>query len=448
VSASSRRTASRLLLGATLCAAPAGLIAQAHPSTRSASVFAQAVPLVTRATGTANGRQLTEGYLAQPLLMGHAALGWARLNATLNLEGWTLERGEATTGAWGEGYVDRRHPHTYVHELMLGGVWPFAAEQTTLGASVFAGRGFVPFGSDDPMARPFVKYPTNHHLAQILERIVAIGAVRAGPAAVELATFNGDEPVDPSTPPRYSRFGDSWAVRATLYTDELIEASHGGEITASFAAVKSPEFRAGHGLDQRKAHVGARLARPVRDVPVYALVEWASTRELDRGRPFFTFRSVLAEAAVCPRGFMLAARVEQTERPEEERQLGDQFRSIRPATDLSIIGATRWTTISGALTIPAVRLRALRAAPFVEVAAVDVARAAHSLFDPTTSYGSPPLWMYSAGVRLQLGARHDRMGRYGAAAGGAIHSMPAVDATHAHGGSAYRLVDDSVPCPR
>ena len=418
---------------------------------RSMSVMAQVIPLVTRATGTPHGERLTEGYLTQPMVMGHAAAGWARFAATLNLEGVTLRRGEANTGTWGEGYVDRRHPHTYVHELMMGAERSFGARGAS-GASramsLFVGRGFVPFGSDDPMARPFVKYPTNHHLAQILERVAAIGAVRMGPMGIEVATFNGDEPVDPSSAPQYSRFGDSWAVRGTVLTGDLVPALAGGELTGSFAAVKSPEFGAGHGLDHRKTHVAARVARAIRDVPVYALVEWASTREMDRGRSFFTFSSVLVEAAACPRGLMLAARVEQTERPEEERQLGNFFRSIRPASDLNIVGATRWTTISGALSAPAVRFRALGATPFVEVAAVDVARATRSLFDPTTFYGTPPLWMLSTGLRLQLGSRHSRMGRYGAAATGTTRNTPTVGAAHAHGGISNQITDESVQCPR
>jgi hypothetical protein len=90
----------------------------------------------------------------------------------------------------------------------------------------------------------------------------------------------------------------------------------------------------------------------------------------------------------------------------------------------------------------------VRAAPFVEVAAVDVTRAAHSLFDPATFYGSPPLWMLSTGVRIELGARHERMGRYGAAAGGATIVTPAVAATHAHGGAPSRMTDATVQCPR
>ena len=35
---------------------------------------------------------------------------------TLDFEGLTLDRGQLTPGAYGEGYADRRHPHTYLHE--------------------------------------------------------------------------------------------------------------------------------------------------------------------------------------------------------------------------------------------------------------------------------------------------------------------------------------------
>ncbi len=103
--------------------------------------------------------------------MALGAWNWLRGVATLNLEGLTLTRGELSTGAYGEGFVDRRHPHTYAHELMAGAIAQYFGVQ----GSVFAGRGFVPFGSDDPMARPFEKYPVNHHLSQVLERLVAVG---------------------------------------------------------------------------------------------------------------------------------------------------------------------------------------------------------------------------------------------------------------------------------
>src|ERR1051326_386258 len=152
---------------------------------QSVGVMAQAIPLVTRADPTAGRRSLTEGYLSQPLVMAHAAYGVWRTEGTLNLEGLTIDRGELSTGAYGEGYVDRRHPHAYLHELVAG------AQEAAGDAAVslFAGRGFVPFGSDDPMMRPMVKYPVNHHLAQVLERLVAVGAVRHGPLGGGAGTF-------------------------------------------------------------------------------------------------------------------------------------------------------------------------------------------------------------------------------------------------------------------
>lgn len=59
--------------------------------------------------------------LVQPVLMLRVGAWQDRLvlQGTVNFEGWTIPRGELTPGAWGEGFTDRRHPHTYVHELML-----------------------------------------------------------------------------------------------------------------------------------------------------------------------------------------------------------------------------------------------------------------------------------------------------------------------------------------
>ena len=141
------------------------------------SAMIQAIPLVTRAAPTATRSTLTEAYLTQPMVMAHASWRWLRATGTLDLEGLTLQRGELSTGGYGEGYVDRRHPHSYAHEALLGAEGSTANWHTSL----FAGRGFAPFGSDDPMVRPFEKYPLNHHLAQILERLVTIVGVRRAP---------------------------------------------------------------------------------------------------------------------------------------------------------------------------------------------------------------------------------------------------------------------------
>src|SRR5689334_14694648 len=120
-------------------------------------LMAQAIPLVTHAANTAEGADLTEGYVSQAAVMGRGDLlsGHLRLEATLNAEGLTMKRGELSTGAFGEGYVDRRHPHTYVHELVASGI----GNAGPLEYSLSAGRGFTAFGTDDPMMRPFEKYP-------------------------------------------------------------------------------------------------------------------------------------------------------------------------------------------------------------------------------------------------------------------------------------------------
>jgi hypothetical protein len=383
-------------------------VARDSATAQSVAVMAQAIPVVTRADPTATRDALTEGYFTQAAIMAHAEWAWWRGIATANLEGLTIARGELVTGGYGEGYVDRRHPHTYAHELLVG------AETTFFGvrASAFAGRGFVPFGSDDPMVRPFEKYPVNHHLSQILERIVAIGAVRRGPLILEAGTFNGDEPISPSAAPRWQRFGDSWAARGTVLPIP------GLELSASTAWVKSPEVAAGAGLDQRKASVVARFEQASMTDWRYALVEWARTDERDAGRLTTRLGTWLGEAAVCGAGVVGAARLERTDRPEEEA-LSDPFRTPRPPIDLSNLGVSRWTTLTLALSSPALFWRSVSGRPFVEVARVSAAPGNPAgVFDADRRYGASRMWMLSAGVRVRAGGVHARMGRYGVAVPG------------------------------
>lgn len=368
----------------------------------------QAIPIVTRADPTATRTALTEGYVTQPAAMGHVMWNTFEALATLNLEGLTLKRGELTTGGYGEGYVDRRHPHAYVHELLAG----VQGTRSNLGASLFAGRGFAPFGSDDPMVRPFEKYPVNHHLAQVLERVVAVGAVRAGPVIGEFGVFNGDEPTSPGASPNFSRFGDSWASRVTVLP------LAGTELSASIAHVTSPEVRVGHGLDQHKASAVARFSRMSTDTWRYALLEWEQTNEMTRGITSTRLASILGETAYCRAGAIAAARVERTDRPEEE-PLADPFRTPRPSLDLSNLGVSRWTTLTVALSSPALRTGWLSGRPFVEIARVHAAPGSPpGIFDPELRYGSSSMWMLTAGVRLRAGMMHGRMGRYGVAVPG------------------------------
>lgn len=388
---------------------------------------AQAVGVVTRMTPAYGGASFTEGYVTQPAVMGHVAArgGRVRLVGTLNFEGLTLERGELNPGIYGEGYVDRRHPHTYVHELVASAEAPLGGSRVSLAA----GRGFAPFGTDDPMVRPLVKFPVNHHLAQILERAVVIAGVRRGPVLAEAGLFNGDEPTAAGDAPNWRRFGDSWSARLTLAPRGPLE------LQGSYARVASPEFAAGGGADQRKASVALRydggrpeLARR------YALVEWARTDDYVGRERAFRYASALAEGGVERRGWDAALRLERTTRPEEDR-LVNPFRSPRPHTDANILGVTRWTIASAraGVALPAPAPAGTRA--FVELSrnAARPAAAGPALFEPARFYGSARLWTASAGVRVTVGARHRRMGRYGVAAEAGAHGAAAHDARGGHG---------------
>jgi len=125
--------------------------------------------------------------------------------------------------------------------------------------------------------------------------------------------------------------------------------------------------------------------------------------------------SWLGEAAVCKRDVIAGARLEVADRPEEE-PLTDPFRTPRPPSDLSNLGVSRWTTLTAALSAPRLLKSWFSARPFVEVARIHVAPGdPPGLFDANLRYGTSWMWMYSVGVRLKVGAIHDRMGRYGAA---------------------------------
>ncbi len=304
--------------------------------------------------------------------------------------------------------MDRRHPHTYLHEAMA--VLRPLGTGRALDVSLAAGKGFVPFGTDDPMARPFVKFPANHHLSQVLERAVGIAAVRGGPLLVEGALFNGDEPQGPGDLPSWGRFGDSWSLRGTLLPLPGVEAS------AGHARLESPEHPLGGVLDQRKWSAALRWERRAGGAArEYALVEWARTDEYDADRRVFSFPTLLAEGAVRRRGVEVAARWERTDRPEGERLL-DPFRAPVPHHDLAILGVTRWSTLTLGASAGAAPLAGVRLRPFLEAQLLHAReKEAGGLFEPRAFYGSERMWSLSGGVRVEAGLLHARMGRYGAA---------------------------------
>ena len=364
-----------------------------------------AVPAYIWADPVPRGGALGEFRLLQPVIMAHggALADRLRLTAALNLEGLTLPDGELAPGDWGEGFVDRRHPHTYVHEVML-------SFQETVGpasVSLSAGKGFAPFGTDDPMSRPVLRYPVNHHLAQILERAVGILGIRGGPVLLEGALFNGDEPERPSQFPLMSRFGDSWSARLTVLAPKNME------IQGSHANVHSPEHRPhpGFGTDQSKWSVSARWSGPVKDWPVYGLIEWARTSEADG---FFVFDSFLAEGAWTGGRNRLHYRFERTERPEEQRTF-NPFRSFRPHLENSILGITRWTIHTAGYGVQLQPATGFSVFPLVELSYGRMADVGGGLFDVQSFYGKTSFLSISLGARLTLGAPLHRMGRYGVA---------------------------------
>ncbi|MGH7460166.1 MAG: hypothetical protein ACREMA_03940, partial [Longimicrobiales bacterium] len=387
---------------------PATLAAQGHDHAPARGLSfqwgAQALGLVTHATPAERGRDLTEGYLTQPNLYLHGQAGVLRAQATLNLEGLSLRRGELNAGTWGEGYVDRRHPHTYLHEAMVTA----AGARGKLSASLASGKGFAPFGTDDPMARPFLKFPANHHLAQVLERLVLIGGLSYGPVVLEVGSFNGDEPLSPRSLGTTERFGDSWSARLS------VRPIPGLELQASRADLESPEQREGNALDQRKWSAALRYQQDDVDGARYLLLEWAHTTELNEGATVVTVPSLLAEAALRRGAWRGGLRLERTLRPEAERA-GSVFRYPWPHGDMRIWGLTRWVLATGNVGRD-FQMPGIRVAPVLEVSrqwgrpTIEPA-----FFPPELMLGGERLWSVSLGVRIGAGVPHARMGRYGVA---------------------------------
>jgi hypothetical protein len=314
-----------------------------------------------------------------------------------------MPEGELALGDWGEGFVDRRHPHTYLHEAVLSYNHELLSGTHPVQLSLSAGKGFAPFGTDDPMTRPVLRYPVNHHLAQILERAVAILGVRAGPFLLEGGLFNGDEPERPGQWPRISRFGDSWSARATLFASQSLE------FQGSHAEVHSPEHRPGFGIDQRKWSASGRWDGMIQRFPVYGLVEWERTSEAEG---FFVFHSLLGEGAWTLGSSRLYYRFERTDRPEEERGVR-RFRSRRPILENSILGITKWTIQTAGYGLQLQPWQALTTFPFLEVSYGRIAKVGGGLFDPQSFYGKTSFWSITLGTRLSLGMAMHRMGRYG-----------------------------------
>lgn len=366
----------------------------------------QMIPLLTSVDPIPGGGNLDETRIVQPVIMLHAGAlgGHLAFTGTLNLEGETIPDGELAPGVWGEGFNDRRHPHTYAHEIVLTGQDILGSLDGPVRIALSAGKGFVAFGTDDPMSRPPVRYPVNHHLAQILERAIVLAGVRAGPVVAEGTLFNGDEPERPDQWPNIDRFGDSWALRLTLLPVRNVE------LQGSRAKVRSPEHRPGAGTDAWKWDLSARFDGPVGRTRMYGLAEWARTEEAEG---FFVFKSILFEGAWTVGNHRPYYRFEQTDRPEDMRTL-DLFRSVRPHLENSILGTTRWTLHTFGYGYGLVFANGrLDVQPFVEGTFGHVKNVDGGIFDPELFYGTESVKALSIGIRAGWRFRGHRMGRYG-----------------------------------
>jgi hypothetical protein len=365
--------------------------------------MAQVFPIVTTGFGADAVDRVTdtELYATQPAVMFNVESPGSRfvLRTTLNFEGVTQPDGELTFGGWGEGFIDRRHPHTLLHEAMLS----VNFDDVGGGAlSVSAGKGFAPYGTDDPMSRPVAKYPTNHHLSQVLERyLVSVAWLRSG-LSVEAGIFDGTEPMGAYDFDNFRHFPNSWSARLT--------GRFGGvqapwELSVSYAHVV--EVHHDEDRPTRLVNAYARHDAAYGFGRLYALVE-ASRSDPDEGDGYF---AIVGETQLTRGRHQPYARVELATRPEYAREAADGDGFFRYDHDAHAVGATRWVITSLGYGFTATQLPfSLR--PFVEV---QYHNAANERGDVAASelFGTNDFFSLTAGARVFLGGGPMRMGSYG-----------------------------------
>lgn len=372
--------------------------------------MAQVFPTMTAVSARTERSLLSEAglYATQPALMLNLASPRSRfvLRTTLNFEELTQENGELTYGGWGEGFIDARHPHTLLHEAMLtANLWNVGGGAL----SISAGKGFAPYGTDDPMGRPVIKFPTNHHLSQVLERFTVNGTYLWRGWGIEGGIFGGAEPEDAYDFSNIESFGDSWSARLSKRFGDFGPFAK-WELSTSFASIDEEH----HGEVQTTELVNGAI-RHAQDYGfgrLYALAE-GSRSNPEQGRSHW---SVLGETQLAfGRGWKHQPylRTEYATRPEYERQgapgTPEFFRYEHGAHE---IGATRWliNTIGYGYETSSLPVSVR---PFVELQH-NVVRHDRGDVDPRAMYGGRSFWSVSAGARLFFGGSAMRMGNYGA----------------------------------
>lgn len=379
----------------------------------SAGGMAQAIPTLTGGDpfGMTTEPRSWKPYLTQPAVMLDVLSPMSRLvlRLTLNFEGLTQREGELTYGAWGEGFIDARHPHTLVHELMLS----INAWQTSAGSfSLSAGKGFAPYGTDDPMSRPVVKYPTNHHLSQILERwTLNAQYLTRGGTSLEVGLFGGGEPNGPYDFENIHSFGDSWSVRLTQRAGAGFGASAPWEASASYARVKQSSH--GAAATTALANVALRYEQLRTFGSVYALAE-ASRSWPEGGKGYHSLLGETRLGLGAQLKHQPYYRVEYSTRPEYEREgAAGSEGFFRYDHDAPAIGATRWLINTVGYGYAASGLP-VSVRPYVELQHNYVwPERGGAAVGPRTLFGTRSFWSISAGVRLLFGGGPMRMGSYG-----------------------------------
>jgi hypothetical protein len=366
--------------------------------------MAQAHPIVTVGAPGLDGSPLrrTQALVTQPAAMMNVESRGSRfvLRTTVDLEGLTMPEGELTYGGWGEGFIDKRHPHTLLHEAMLSANF-WSAGPGSL--SLSAGKGFAPYGTDDPMSRPAVKYPTNHHLSQVLERWTVNGIYDLRRWTVEAGVFAGAEPEDPYDLGNWRGFGRSWSARVTRKLGgDGVAWTAPWELSASYASVRESDA----GPD-RLANAAVRHQQRHALGDLYALAE-ASWREPDEGNGWY---ALLGEAELRAGRHQPYYRVELSTRPEYARRSADGDGFFRYDHDSQPIGATRWLINTAGYRYDLTR-GSFAGAPFVEVQHGDVRRETGTI-DPGALFGAGGFWSITTGMRIFLGGGPMRMGAYG-----------------------------------
>lgn len=369
--------------------------------------MAQLYPIVTSGSPTDDELPIhdTEAYATQPAVMLslEAPSQAVVLRTTLNFEAWTQADGEYTFGGWGEGFLDKRHPHTLLHEATVSlNAW----EAPGGAASLTLGKGFAAYGTEDPMSRPLAKFPTNHHLSQILERWLVTGTylARSG-LSLEASVFGGQEPEDAYDLSNIESFGDSYSARVTQRFGGSGAAAP-WEVSASWAHVEETHHESKDVTELFNAAL--RHAGRYGFGKVYALAE-ASKSEPESGEGYW---ALLGESRLELGRHRPYYRFEYATRPEYERQgLPGTDGFYRYDHDSHAIGASRWQIHSLGYETEA-RTAGLIARPFVEV---QYNRVGHERgdFSPVAAFGDDRFWSVSTGFKLFLGGDGMRMGTYG-----------------------------------